>query len=97
MATIPEPEVLDLEPLTRLMECINVAQRNSSTMVSKLKDFENRLQILDEKMLPIQKVYSHYWSLITLYTTRVHPSSQRRRRILASHLLKLKELTNIFD
>ena len=56
-----------------------------------------RRQILDEKMLPIQKVYSHYWSLITLYTTRVHPSSQRRRRILASHLLKLKELTNIFD
>lgn len=59
MTTLPEPEVLDLEPLTRLMECINVAQRNSSSMVSKLKDFEHRLQVLDDKMLPIQKVHSH--------------------------------------
>ncbi len=47
---------MDLTPLTRLHSALSAAQTNTSHMITKLQDFESRLEKLDQQMLPIQTV-----------------------------------------
>ena len=49
-------DLMDLEPLSRLKESLDVARSNTESMLWKLSDFETRLSRLDKKMLPIQTV-----------------------------------------
>ena len=53
-------EDLDLNPLVRLKEALEGAQKNTSKMLSKLEKFEHRLTDLDDKMRPIQTTTKHY-------------------------------------
>lgn len=52
--------VMDLNPLIRLKDALEGAEKNTSKMLLKLEKFEQRLTTLDEKMKPIQKATSHY-------------------------------------
>jgi hypothetical protein len=47
---------MDLTPLVKINENVMFAKANTSLMLQKLKDFENRLTKLDEELLPIQNV-----------------------------------------
>ena len=51
---------MDLNPLMRLKDALEGAQKNTSKMLSRLERFENRLTDLDEKMRPIQTTTKHY-------------------------------------
>ena len=55
-----KPNSLDINPLMRLKDALEGAQRNTSKMLSRLERFENRLTDLDEKMRPIQTTTKHY-------------------------------------
>ena len=46
---------VDLVPLLKLKEQLELAQNNTNKMMNKLRDFENKLSNLGEKMGPIQK------------------------------------------
>jgi hypothetical protein len=51
-----ENNLMDLGPLTRLKESLEIANNNTSSMLWKLKDFDTRLLALDKKLAPIQNV-----------------------------------------
>ena len=51
---------LDLNPLMRLKDALEGAQKNTSKMLNRLERFESRLTDLDEKMRPIQTTTKHY-------------------------------------
>lgn len=51
-----ETNLMDLSPLIRLKEALEVSNNNTASMIFKLKDFDTRLLSLDKKMLPIQNV-----------------------------------------
>ncbi len=51
---------MDLNPLIRLKEALEGAQKNTSKMLIKLDKFEHRLTDLDDKMRPIQTTTKHY-------------------------------------
>jgi hypothetical protein len=51
---------LDLNPLMRLKDALEGAQKNTAKMLYKLERFEKRLTDLDEKMRPIQNTTKHY-------------------------------------
>ena len=53
-------DAMDLNPLMRLKDALEGAQKNTSKMLSKLERFESRLTELDEKMKPIQNTTKHY-------------------------------------
>lgn len=53
-------ESIDLNPLMRLKDALEGAQKNTAKMLQKLERFENRLTDLDEKMKPIQTTTKHY-------------------------------------
>lgn len=53
-------EDMDLNPLIRLKEALEGAQKNTSKMLAKLEKFEHRLTDLDDKMRPIQTTTKHY-------------------------------------
>lgn len=51
---------MDLNPLMRLKDALEGAQKNTGKMLIRLERFENRLTDLDEKMRPIQTTTKHY-------------------------------------
>ncbi len=51
---------LDLNPLLRLKEALEGAQKNTQKMIFKLERFEKRLTDLDLKMQPIQSTTEKY-------------------------------------
>lgn len=51
---------MDLNPLMRLKDALEGAQKNTGKMLTKLERFERRLTDLDEKMKPIQNTTRHY-------------------------------------
>lgn len=51
---------IDLNPLIRLKEALEGAQKNTGKMLAKLEKFEDRLTVLDDKMRPIQTTTTHY-------------------------------------
>lgn len=51
---------MDLNPLIRLKEAIEGAQKNSTRMVTKLEKFEKKLEELDVRMRPIQLTTERY-------------------------------------
>jgi hypothetical protein len=51
---------MDLNPLMRLKDALEGAQKNTAKMLGKLERFEHRLTDLDEKMKPIQTTTKHY-------------------------------------
>lgn len=51
---------LDLNPLLRLKEALEGAQKNTQRMISKLDRFEKRLGDLDQRMKPIQDTTEKY-------------------------------------
>lgn len=60
MMETAKPNSLDINPLMRLKEALEGAQRNTSKMLNRLERFEHRLTDLDEKMRPIQTTTKHY-------------------------------------
>eukprot|EP01038_Epipyxis_sp_PR26KG_P012873 gene12873-17251_t len=69
---------LDLNPLLRLKEALEGAQKNTSKMLTKLERFDNRLEDLDLKMRPI-----HQSTL--LYTTAKKNIAQTLAEIEKNH------------
>jgi hypothetical protein len=53
---------MDLGPLTRLKDSLEIATNNTSNMLWKLQEFDTRLIALDKKMAPIQNVSSYSYS-----------------------------------
>lgn len=51
---------MDLNPLIRLKEALEGAQKNTAKMLAKLEKFEYRLTDLDDKMRPIQATTNNY-------------------------------------
>lgn len=49
-----------IDPLLRLKDALEGAQKNTQRMINKLDRFERRLGDLDEKMQPIQESTEHY-------------------------------------
>jgi len=49
-------EIVDLLPLLNLKDATEIAQRNTSKMLSKLENFERTLFDLNRKTMVIQKV-----------------------------------------
>lgn len=47
-------------PLRDLRESLEKAQRNTSTMLTKIQRFEDRLSSIEEEMLPIQNTTATY-------------------------------------
>jgi DNA repair ATPase RecN len=70
---------LDLNPLMRLKDALEGAQKNTAKMLNKLERFENRLTDLDEKMKPIQTTTKHYTRAkenISLTLAEVHKTNE---------------------
>ena len=55
-------QLMDLGPLTRLKDSLEIATNNTSNMLWKLQEFDTRLIALDKKMAPIQNVSSYSYS-----------------------------------
>lgn len=53
---------LEVNPLTALADTLEVAQRNTSKMLGKLRRFEDRLNLIDQKMRPVQNTTEKYWA-----------------------------------
>ena len=51
---------MDLNPLIRLKDALEGAQKNTSKMLIKLEKFDTKLTTLEEKMQPLQVSTSHY-------------------------------------
>jgi len=51
---------MDLNPLIRLKDALEGAQKNTSKMLMKLEKFDTKLTTLEEKMQPLQVSTSHY-------------------------------------
>jgi hypothetical protein len=52
-------QLMDLGPLTRLKDSLEIATNNTTNMLWKLQEFDTRLIALDKKMAPIQNVPNH--------------------------------------
>lgn len=50
----------DSSPLVSLKDALEGAQRNSSQMLSRLRRFESRLEVIDQKMIPIAQTTQKY-------------------------------------
>jgi hypothetical protein len=48
--------------LTALADSLEQAQRNTSRMLGKLRRFEDRLNLIDQRMRPIQITTEKYWA-----------------------------------
>lgn len=51
---------LDLNPLVRLKEALEGAQKNTTRMLAKLEKFDSRLTDLDSKIRPLQNATAKY-------------------------------------
>jgi hypothetical protein len=72
---------MDLTPLVKINENVMFAKANTSLMLQKLKDFENRLTKLDEELLPIQNVIYILKIYFLLYYVLFYVTSQSTSRL----------------
>ena len=52
----------DTNALLHLKDTLDVAQKNTSRMITKLQRFEDRLNLIDQKMRPLQTTTDNYWT-----------------------------------